>query len=59
MKKRYQLNFQFFDSWSEAQAFCDYKNKTATPYCRRRYPAHYTPWTSSNGKQKYVALYHE
>ena len=30
-----------------------------TPYCRRKYPPHYTPWQSLDGKHDiFVVLYH-
>lgn len=57
MARRYQYGFQFFDSEAAAKAFCAECN--CNPYIRRKHPAHYTPWSSSDGKEhKFVAWYY-
>jgi hypothetical protein len=41
--KKYRLTFQYTDTEQQAQQLVKELNATATPYQRRRYPAHYTP----------------
>lgn len=43
---------KFVETEEEAKAFCSSCNKSATPYVRRRYPSHYTPWESMDHKEK-------
>lgn len=43
--KKYNLWFDFVNTEEEARALTEYKNRTATPYQRRRYPAHFTEWS--------------
>lgn len=55
---KYRKTFEFFDTEEQAQAFCDTENKSASPYVRKKYPAHYTPWSSQDGKEhKFIAWY--
>ena len=57
MARRYQLTFKFFDTESEAKAFCDKEN--TIPYIRKNHPATYTNWSSTDGTEhKFVAWYH-
>lgn len=55
---KYRTTFDFFDTEEQAQVFCDKENKSASPYVRKKYPAHYTPWSSQDGKEhKFIAWY--
>lgn len=46
MKRRYHLGYKLIErSEDAAREFCADCNRTATPYQRKRYPAHYTPHT--------------
>lgn len=57
--KKYNKTFQFFNTEEEAQSFCERENSTGSAYKRNRYPAHFTPWTSSDATEhKYIAWYH-
>lgn len=57
--KKYSMTFQFFDTEEEARSFCERENRTGSSYKCQRYPAHVTPWTSVDGKErKYIAWYH-
>ena len=49
--KKYHLTFKFCDTEGVAQALCGEINANATPYMRRKHPAHYTPWDSRDGKE--------
>lgn len=56
---RYRQTFQFAETEAEAKAFCDAENRAGSAYKRKKYPASYTPWTSSDGKeQKFVCWYY-
>jgi len=58
MARRLQLTFKFLDTEEQAQLFCDAINKESSHYCRTKYPAHYTPWTSSDQTEhKFIAWY--
>ena len=58
---RYHKTFQFFATEEEAKNFCDHRNATASRYCRKKHPAHFTPWQSSdpNDPMHFVAWYYE
>ena len=43
---RYRDTFEIFSTEAEARAFCDARNAAATPYVRRKHPAHYTEWSA-------------
>jgi hypothetical protein len=45
------MDFIFLETEEEAIVACANFNHWATPYCRRKHPAHYTPWTSQDGTQ--------
>ena len=46
--KRYRKTFEFFDTEVQARAFCDKQNALASAYVRKKYKAHYTPWSSQD-----------
>lgn len=53
----YRATFEMFDTEAEAKDFCSKKNRD--PYLAKNHPAHYTPWTSLNGKEhKFIAWYY-
>ena len=57
--KRYRKTFEFFDTEEQARAFCDKQNALASIYVRRKYKAHYTPWSSQDGTEnKFIAWYY-
>ena len=41
---KYTLWFDIVDSEAAAVALCSRLNQQATPYMRKRHPAHATPW---------------
>jgi len=46
---KYHLTYHLIEgSKQEAQQFCENINRNATPYARRKYPAHYTPYKIEN-----------
>jgi hypothetical protein len=48
--------FKFFDTEEQVKSFCDYENLNR--YIKKHHPAHYTPWSSSDGKEiKFIAWY--
>lgn len=56
---RYQYTFTFVDTEEEAKRVCAEINSRLTYYMRKHRPAHYTPWTSADGKNhKFVCLYY-
>ena len=57
---RYQLRFTFAASEEEARTICARYNRLASPYCRKRYPAHFTPWTSTSPTDpaRFIVWYH-
>lgn len=62
MTHRFNLTFKFFDSENEANSFCDYLLKHATPYQLRVNKVAKPPqlWESSDGKEtKYLVWYYE
>ena len=58
--KRLQLRFTFCDTEEAARAEVERRNREASPYCRRRYPATFTPWQSPDPKDSacFVVWYH-
>lgn len=58
VNRKYQLDFEFFDTEQEAKEFCDKTNKAASRYVRTKSPAHYTPWESQDHTEhKFIAWY--
>ena len=55
--KKYRLTYQYTDTEQQAQQLVKELNATATPYQRRRYPAHYTPVTYDDWSG-FVVWYH-
>lgn len=54
-----RLTFDFFDTEEQAADFCFNYNANSSYYMRKNKPAHYTPWSSSDGKeQKFIAWYY-
>lgn len=57
--KQYRATFQFFDTEEQARVFCDKQNALASAYVRKKYKAHYTPWSSQDGTEnKFIAWYY-
>lgn len=46
--RRYTLSAVFVATWSDAQRMVEQFNSAATPYMRKRHPAHFTPWESNS-----------
>jgi hypothetical protein len=46
--KKYHLGFTFAATEGEARRMVEQFNSEATPYMRKRHPAHFTPWQSSS-----------
>lgn len=55
---RFQLSFRILKTEQEAAAFCAAENARATPYQRKKYPAHYTFTTWKDGSSGFVCWYH-
>ncbi len=51
MKRRYNLWYIFAQTEQEAREICEHENSTGTAYKRRNHPAHYTPWSSADGRE--------
>lgn len=49
---KYYASFDFYNTETEAEAARKRYQQTATPYQRKKYPAHVTPWTSADGTEK-------
>lgn len=58
--KRLRLSFSFCETEQQAREECAALDKAATRYCRKRYPAHYTPWESSSPTDRahFIVWYH-
>ena len=57
--RRYQLGWTFVNTEEEAKVAVEVIKHEMTPYCRKKYPPHYTPWQSRDGKENiFVVLYH-
>lgn len=58
--RRLQLAFTFCETEEQAKEKCVYYDSVATAYCRKRYPAQYTPWQSSDPRDTahFVVWYH-
>ena len=50
--RRLQLAYTFCETEEEAKEKCTDLDRRSTPYCRKKYPAHYTPWNSSSPTDK-------
>lgn len=52
----YKKTYKFFDTEIQAKEFCD--NVNINLYIKKHHPAHYTMWSSQDGKEnKFVAWY--
>jgi hypothetical protein len=51
--KKYRLTFDFAETEEKAREMCDAINKRYTYYMRKNNPAHYTPWSPSEGESNY------
>ena len=49
--RKYNLWFDFCKTETEAKGLCIKINSNYTDYMRKHHKAHYTPWTSSDGKE--------
>lgn len=49
--KKYNPRFYFVDTEAEAAKACETENNRGTYYKRKHHTAHYTPWTSADGKE--------
>ena len=58
--RRLQLAFTFCKTENEAQELCKHYDAISSAYCRRRYPAHYTSWESSDPRDDvhFIVWYH-
>lgn len=56
--RRLTLAYHIVSTENEAASFCDAENAKATPYQRKRYPAHYTFTTWKDGTSGFVCWYH-
>ena len=55
---RLQFRFTFVDTEEQAVKMCNQINSTANAYRRKNKPAHYTPWSSQDGREHcFVVLY--
>ena len=60
MARHYQKTFIFCDTMEEAQVFCNTQNANSTAYMRRKHPAHFTPWSSQDSREKkYICWYYQ
>ena len=57
---KYYLNFEFTETEDEAKSIVAERNRSASPYARRKHPAHYTPWESQAAKcdKHFVVFYY-
>lgn len=56
--RRYTMRCEFVKTEQDAQSRSDYYNSINTPYARKKYPAHFTPWRSTDGSESlYVVWY--
>lgn len=51
MKTRKQPNFYFVDTEQEAIRSVADENASMSAHYRKHHPAHYTPWSSLDGKE--------
>ena len=61
MKRKYHLSYSFHDTLAEAEAEARERNRIASAYQRRKYPAHAVPTKeeSSDGREKkYICYYY-
>jgi len=57
--KKYELRFCFVDTEEEAIQEVFKENSTGTRYKRKNRPAHYTPWSSLDGREnKFIVWYY-
>lgn len=49
--RKYNKTFKFCNTEQEAREMCESINRAATRYIRTKRPAHYTPWSSADGKE--------
>ena len=57
--KKYNLTFEFKETEEQAKNFCENVNKRLSYYMRKNKPAHFTPWSSQDGKEKlFVCWYY-
>ncbi|MBQ2183728.1 MAG: hypothetical protein II399_03755 [Lachnospiraceae bacterium] len=55
----YKKVFAFVDTEKDAKFLCESIKKFSSSYVKKKYPPSYTPWTSSDGKEKkFVVWYH-
>ena len=55
MNRKYKTWFYFCQTEEEARAACARENASGSLYKRKHHAAHYTPWTSMDGKEhKYI-----
>ena len=56
--KKYHMTFEFRKTEEEAQKLANEINKNATYYMRKNKPAHFTPWESSDHKEKLFVVWY-
>lgn len=56
---KYRLTFDFVNTEAEAVKRVVAENTTGTRYKRKNLPAHYTPWSSLDGREnKFIVWYY-
>ena len=57
--RKYRYTFEFKKTEEEAREFCERINAGLTRYMRKNKPAHFTPWSSQDGKENiFVCWYY-
>ena len=56
--RRYTYTCDFVNTEAEAKRLCAEYNSVQTAYCRKKYPAHYTPWQSKDGRELKYIVWH-
>ena len=48
---KYRAWFEFVGTEDQAKEKCIYFDSLLNRYARKKYPAHYTPWSSQDGSE--------
>lgn len=54
---RYRLGYEIVRTENEAREFCMRADSRVSRYARKRYPAHYTPWSDGAGFSGFICWY--
>ena len=52
--RKYQLWYDIVDTMNEASRIAEQYNATATRWQKKRYPAHITDWSASDGYKGFI-----